>query len=154
MKRTEKSGAVAKAARVADECVAVRLRIIDRVVTKIYNKALTPYGVKVSQYNILAAVSAMGPSTHSDVCKILCLDKSTLSRDVDRMRIKGWLDATPGEDERTSMLILKPAGKRLLEKALPAWREAQREAVELIGERQIQAFGRIVETLREDQNGD
>ena len=39
----------------------------------------------------------------------------------------------PGEDARAQPFRLTPKGKRLIEKAVPAWEEAQRRASELLG---------------------
>jgi DNA-binding MarR family transcriptional regulator len=64
------------------------------------------------------------------------------------MRAKGWLDSAPGEDARTSMLRITPAGKKLLEKAIPAWDEAQQRAAALLGENVAAALSQIVTTLR------
>jgi DNA-binding MarR family transcriptional regulator len=62
------------------------------------------------------------------------LDPSTLSRNVERMRAKGWLEVVPGEDARTQPFRLTAQGRRLLERAVPAWEQAQRQAGELLGE--------------------
>ena len=40
----------------------------------------------------------------------------------------------PDEDARTQPFRLTPQGKRLIEKAVPAWEEAQRQAGELLGD--------------------
>jgi DNA-binding MarR family transcriptional regulator len=50
------------------------------------------------------------------------------------MRAKGWLEVVPGEDARTQPFRLTAQGRRLLEKAFPAWEQAQQQAGELLGE--------------------
>lgn len=133
---------------IAQECVAVRLRLLTRAVTKLYNKALRPHGVTISQMNILVAVSCLGEAKQQEVCHALHLDKSTLSRDGGRMRAQGWLDTLPGEDGRTSLLRLTTDGRQLLQKAIPAWQQAQQQATALLGERDIAALSRAAKTLR------
>ena len=76
--------------KVANECVAVRLRMLNRVVTNIYDDALRPLDLKVSQMNILVAAAKMGTARAIDVCEHLHLDVSTLSRNVERMKARGW----------------------------------------------------------------
>src|SRR3954449_13050615 len=71
---------------VAGECVAVRLRMLNRVITNIYDNALRPLDLKVSQMNILVAAAKMGTARPTEVCQYLHLDVSTLSRNVERMR--------------------------------------------------------------------
>jgi DNA-binding MarR family transcriptional regulator len=119
---------------IARNCIAVRLRLLNRVVTNLYDDALRPLGLKVSQLNVLVVVAKLGLARPAQVCDILQLDTSTLSRNVDRMRAKGWLEVVPGEDARTQPFRLTPQGKRLIEKAVPAWEQAQRQAQELLGE--------------------
>src|SRR5256886_7423599 len=119
--------------KVASECVAVRLRMLNRVITNIYDDALRSLDLKVSQMNILVAAATMGTARPSDVCDHLHLDVSTLSRNVERMKARGWLEVVPDEDGRAQPFRLTPQGKRLIEKAVPAWEEAQRRASELLG---------------------
>src|SRR5919199_1950708 len=82
-------------------CIAVRLRLLNRVVTNFYDNALRPLGLKVSQLNILIVTAKLGLARPARVCEILQLDASTLSRNVERMRGHGWLEAVPDEDART-----------------------------------------------------
>lgn len=70
--------------KIAGECVAARLRMLNRVITNIYDDALRPLDLKVSQMNILVAAAKMGTAGPSAVCDHLHLDISTLSRNVER----------------------------------------------------------------------
>lgn len=118
---------------IARTCIAVRLRLLNRVVTNLYDDALRPLGLKVSQMNILVLTAKLGLARPAQVCDLLQLDPSTLSRNVERMRAQGWLEVVPDEDARTQPFRLSAQGKRLIEKAIPAWEEAQRQASELLG---------------------
>jgi DNA-binding MarR family transcriptional regulator len=118
---------------IARTCIAVRLRLLNRVVTNLYDDALRPLGLKVSQLNLLVVAARLGLARPAAVCDLLHLDASTLSRNVERMRARGWLEVVPGEDARTQPFRLTPQGRRLLEKAVPAWEQAQQQASELLG---------------------
>jgi len=118
---------------IARTCIAARLRLLNRVVTNFYDDALRPLGLKVSQLNILVVAAKLGLARPARVCEILQLDASTLSRNVERMRAKGWLEVVPDEDARAQPFRLTERGRRLIEKAAPAWEEAQRRAAELLG---------------------
>ena len=133
---------------IAQECIAVRLRLLTRAVSRIYNKALRPHGITISQMNILVAVSYLGKSNHQQVCHALSLDKSTLSRDVERMLEKGWLARHSGDDGRTSLLRVTSGGEKLLRRAAPAWHQAQQEAKALLGEATLASLGRAVTAVR------
>ena len=119
---------------IARNCIAVRVRMLNRVITKLYDEALRPLGVKASQMNILVATAKLGLARPARVCEILQLDASTLSRNVERMRDRGWLEVVPDEDARAQPFRLTSSGRRLLERTIPAWEKAQRQAVEFLGE--------------------
>jgi DNA-binding MarR family transcriptional regulator len=127
----EKSSRVIDA--IARSCIAVRLRLLSRVVTNLYDDALRPLGLKVSQMHLLVVTAKLGLAQPAKVCDLFRLDASTLSRNVERMRARGWLEVVPGEDARTQQFRLTAQGRRLLERALPAWETAQRRAEELLG---------------------
>ncbi len=118
---------------IARNCIAVRLRLLNRVITNVYDDALRPLGLKVSQLNILVVTGKLALARPAEVCALLQLDTSTLSRNVERMRAKGWLEPVPGDDARTQPFRLTVKGKMLLERALPAWERAQHKAGELLG---------------------
>jgi DNA-binding MarR family transcriptional regulator len=118
---------------IARHCIAVRLRLLNRVVTSLYDTALRRLGLKVSQLNILVVAAKLGLARPAQVCDVLQLDTSTLSRNVERMRIKGWLEIVPEQDARAQPFRLTAPGRKLLERAAPAWEEAQGKAAELLG---------------------
>jgi len=143
-----------KATLIVEECIAVKLRLLTRAVTKIYNQALRPYGLTVSQMNILVAASYLGQARQQDIWQALHLEKSTLSRDLARMRERGWVTDSPGDDGRSSLLKVTAYGGKLLQSAIPAWRQAQQQAAALLGEREIAALGLAAETLRSSRTKD
>jgi DNA-binding MarR family transcriptional regulator len=120
--------------KVASECVAVRLRMLNRVITNIYDDALRSLDLKVSQMNILVAAARLGTARPVEVCEHLHLDVSTLSRNVERMKARGWLEVVPDEDGRSQPFRLTPRGRKLLEKAIPAWSEAQSQVKKVLGD--------------------
>jgi DNA-binding MarR family transcriptional regulator len=120
--------------KIAGECVAVRLRMLNRVITNIYDDALRSLGLKVSQMNILVAAGKMGAARPVEVCEYLHLDVSTLSRNVERMKARGWLEVVPDEDGRAQPFRLTPQGRKLLERAVPAWSAAQQQVKKVLGD--------------------
>ncbi len=132
---------------IAKTCIAVRLRLLNRVITNFYDDALRPLGLKVSQLNILIVTAKLGLARPTQIGEILQLDKSTLSRNLERMRANGWLEIVPEEDARAQPFRLTSQGKRLIEKAIPAWEQAQRQAVELLGDEGIALLDKAAKRL-------
>src|SRR3954467_334245 len=135
--------------KIAGECVAVRLRMLNRVITDIYDNGLRPLGLKVSQMNILVAAAKMGTLRPLEVCEYLHLDVSTLSRNVERMKARGWLDVVPDEDGRAQPVQLTTKGRKLLERAVPAWSEAQQQVKRVLGERFVHQLNQAVKRVGE-----
>src|ERR1700741_4089515 len=100
---------------IARTCIAARLRLLNRVVTNLYDDALRPLGLKVSQLNILIVTARLGLARPAKVCEILQLDTSTLSHNLKRMLANGWVEVVPEEDARTQPFRLTEAGQGLIE---------------------------------------
>lgn len=137
---------------IAADCIAVRMRMVNRVVTNIYDDALRTLGLKVSQLNLLIAAGKMGVARPADVCERLHLDVSTLSRNVERMKARGWLEVVPDEDGRAQPFRLTTEGRRLVEQAVPAWKQAQRDVTALLGDSGVSAIKRAAARLHSNRN--
>src|SRR4051812_21646183 len=134
---------------IAAECLAVRLRSLNRALTAVYDDALRPHGLRVGQLNLLVAVARLGTARPADLCRLLRMDKSTLSRDVEVMRRKGWLEVEGGSG-RSRPLRITPAGEALLAQVVPAWRRAQERAHTLIGDEGAEAVLAMARKLKAD----
>ena len=97
--------------------------------------------------NILVVTAKLGLAQPAKVCDILQLDASTLSRNVERMRAKGWLEVVPGEDARTQPFRLTASGRRLLERTVPAWEQAQQQAGQILGEDGVALLAKMASKL-------
>ena len=83
----------------------------------------------------------------ADVCKCLQLDTSTLSRNVERMRARAWLEVVD-DDGRAQPFRLTAKGRRLLERAMPAWKKAQEKVKKLIGADTVASIDAAVRRIR------
>ena len=109
-------------------CVGYRVRRLSRVVSGIYDEALGPLKLKISQFSILAVLDRQGPLTAVDLCRLLMMDKSTASRNLQRLRRRGWISPVKNRDGSGQNLSLTGAGTQVLQEAYPLWRKAQGEA--------------------------
>jgi DNA-binding MarR family transcriptional regulator len=132
---------------VARDCIATKVRLLNRAVTAIYDEALRPYGLKVTQMTVLVTVARIGDASPGAVGRTLHMEKSTMSRNVDRMRARGWLDTVPTQDGRAHLLRVTPRGRRLLEEAHAAWSRAQQRTSKLLGEQGVRGISRTLEVF-------
>lgn len=145
-----KKGRLSAAEIIAGECLAVRVRTLNRAVTALYDDALRPHGLRVGQLNLLVAVARIGTARPGDLCRLLRMDKSTLSRDVEVLRRKGWLEVDDSGGGRARPLRLTAAGDALLEGVMPAWRQAQERAEALLGSEASVVLGQVVDRMWKD----
>ena len=142
------SSAVERAAEtIAGECLAVRVRMLNRTITAIYDDALRPLGLTTGQLNILVVVTKRGPLSPGEVARRLIMEKSTVSRNVERMRANGWLTVNATDSGHKQQLTLTRLGKKLLESSVSAWNEAQTRTRALLGRRgsdSIRSLGNAV----------
>ena len=140
-----------KVRQMARECVAVRTRLLNRLVTGVCDAGLRPFGVRVAQVNILCAVANSGPITPTDLAAALVLDKSTLSRDMAKLLEKGWVETQPGEDARSHLLTATPAGVAFLEQLHPIWAKTQKRLIDRLGPVLVAAMSETVNDIWSEQ---
>ncbi len=131
-----------------EQCLAGRLRLLNRVVTNMYDVALRPLRMKTSQLNILVAAGKQGLARPADICERLHLDTSTLSRNLERMKVNGWVEVVGDEDGRAQPFRLTTKGHKLVEQAKPRWDKAQKQVKKLLGNETIQTIVDAVEGIQ------
>src|SRR5689334_2905967 len=119
--------------RIARECIAMRVRRLNRVVTKIYDDSLRSLGLRTAQQTILVAISLMNTPTPTDLERRLSLEKSTVSRNVERLQRRGWVEFVPSDDGRSHYLKLTAKGAKLLHESTALWQLAQKRVASLLG---------------------
>lgn len=144
------------ARQMTNDCIAMRLRQINRMVTRLYDEALRPLGFTINQLNILATIVSRGPIAPGKLGQMLGMEKSTISRTIDRMHKHGWIEIGPGNDKRSQSLKATPQGRQLLLKAAPVWHELQANVLDSTAENAglLAAFGIGTKTMESDQNED
>ncbi len=133
--------------RMAQECLAVRVRLLNRTLTAIYDEALRPLGMTTGQLNVMVVVAKRGPVSPAAVARRLNMEKSTVSRNIERMRAHGWLTVSPSKSGRGQVLAIHAKGRKLLERALPLWKKAQKRAQALLGQRGSQSLRRAANAV-------
>ena len=85
---------------------------------------LREFGLRVPEWRALAALYARQRCTMSELADLASIDRTTLTRTVDRMQDAGWLARLEdAQDMRVTRLALTAAGKRMFERI---WPEVQR----------------------------
>ncbi len=125
-----------QAAELAENCLAVRVRLLSRLVSGIYEKQIRNSSLTIGQLNMLAATISIGPqnASASTLSKALCMEKSTVSRNLDKLEAQGWVRRHTPTQGRTETLSVTPSGRRVFAKSYPGWQEAQQQVETELGD--------------------
>jgi DNA-binding MarR family transcriptional regulator len=135
------------ARRIARECMAVRVRMLNRVVTRVFDDALRHHGLTTAQLNVMVAVALEQPLRPFDVARVLEIEKSTLSRNLRILEERSLVAAEPA-DGGGLLLRLTPDGGRKLAAVGPDWERAQRAVERLLGRRGAAGVRRAATNVR------
>jgi DNA-binding MarR family transcriptional regulator len=103
-------------------CLAARRRA--RAITRHFDAYLRPHHLRSTQFSVLAALALRGPTGRGRLADGLGLERTTLTRSASTLERQGWIETLGTNDGRERPLALTEAGRRALEAALPAWKEA------------------------------
>ena len=129
-------------------CACTTLRELARRTTAIYDDALEPVGLKITQYGVLARLDRLVHCNLGELAEICNLDITSLSRALRPLIASGWVKSGRGKDDRTKRYELTAQGKQVLRKAFTLWNKAQRRLHEVIAPEHIRALGNLSGALR------
>ena len=107
-------------------CFALHARMTARLLSRTYEAALRPLGLKLPQFGILGAVGHGATVSETVLAERLGLERTTLVRNLKILAQKGWIEPVAGNG-RGLRHRLTPAGQALLDAAIPLWRQAQEQ---------------------------
>ncbi len=115
------------------ECVALRVRRMSRIITRIYDEALRPLKLTASQFTLLSTIAQQDGVTAAEIGASLDIEKSTLSRNLKRLVRLGYMKLDPPACRHGRGLHLTPLGEEAIMKAYPVWKETQARVEEVLG---------------------
>jgi DNA-binding MarR family transcriptional regulator len=121
-------------------CVCSRLRRASRALTQLYDDAMLPSGLRVTQFSLLGTLRARGPARIGDLAARLLLDRTALSRNLEPLESRGWVRVAPGADGRTREVALTREGGAALAAATPLWEQAQRQVARRLGASNVESL--------------
>lgn len=115
------------------DCTCFRVRGAARRVTQIYDRHLSPTGLKISQFSLLGFVTAEGPVSIGRLANLLATDRTTLTRNLKPMLSASLIERAQSGDKRKHELVATAAGRALFKRALSLWSAAEHEVREALG---------------------
>ena len=128
-------------------CACNQLRRSTRAITRLYDAAIAPTGLKVTQLPILVGLGSAGELPVTALAEALALDRTTLTRNLKVLEERALVSVVEDDvDARVRLVSLTAEGSRVLAGALASWKEVQ-EFVEgrFGGERLRALYGELDE---------
>lgn len=120
-------------------------RMAARSLTRVYDRALEPAGIRTTQFSILARLFEEGPLSVTHLAGRLAMDRTTLARDLRPLERRGFVGVSVGVDRRVRIAALTAEGRRLVDDVRPLWKTVQREVRAELGADRV---ARLMDELR------
>ncbi len=129
------------------DCPSTRLHRLTRLVDDTYRKHLQAVGISESQMSILLTLADQGSLLQSELGKALHLQRSTVTRNLDRLVKNGYLEkkGSPARPE----ISLTRRGKNYSKKVREAWNAAMQDLTQALGSSGFAALGVLERRLLE-----
>lgn len=117
-----------------------------RLLRKLIDRRLQPFGLTRAQWAVLAALANRDGLSQSELADEIEIEKSTAGRLIDHVQARGWIERRPiPKDRRIWGVYLTADARPLIENVMRIVLETRAEMLSgLTPEQQVQ----IVETLR------
>ena len=123
------------ASLVPEACSCSAIRQAARHMTRLYDEVLSPAGLSVNQYAILAKLDRSGPKIVQDLAALLVMDRSTLGHLLRPLEQRDLITINPAvEDRRQRVVALSDDGRLLLRSARTLWAKAESRFEEIFGQ--------------------
>ncbi len=121
-------------------CTHLQLRQLMLRVGQHYDSRVAEAGLKTTQYSLLTAAEKLGPVRPGALARVLGIEPSTLTRNLQPLVAAGLLTVGAGPDGRSRLVTITAAGRARRSQARPLWQGAQRELVRLLGDERALAL--------------
>lgn len=130
-------------------CTNLKLRQLNRMVTRHYDRYVAESGLRNTQYALLSHVVRLGPIRPSDLARRMQMDASTLTRNMQPLTAQGWLMIGAGGDARSRLVEATEAGRAKQAEGQRAWKEAQLALNEQLGVERVMALHALLDACIE-----
>jgi DNA-binding MarR family transcriptional regulator len=120
---------------IIDSCACHKVRMASRAITRAYDDALRPSGLRATQLLVLVATAIEGAVSISELAAFLGMDRSTLTRNLGPLTSAGLIAVGVEGWRRSRKLVITKQGRERMRAALPLWEQAQASLKRKLGER-------------------
>ena len=125
-------------------CFCIKIRRIASALTRLYDNALAPCQITISQYSLLCHIRSLPKSSIRVLSDATGLDRSTLARNLRQLLKKGWVEDARVPGARNCQLRLTADGHALLAQAHPLWQQIQQQTSAIIDEQRLDVLNSLL----------
>ena len=120
---------------VIENCACQKVRTAARAVTRAYDEALRPVGLRATQLAVLVAVAMDKAISINALAELMGMDRTTLTRNLRPLEKEGLVTRGNEGWRRSRALEVTKKGRSRLRQALPLWSGAQQALRKKLGNR-------------------
>lgn len=133
-------------------CTCNALRRAAGHVTQLYDQALSPVGLRITQYSLLSRLARSGPRSIQALARELGLDRTTIGRNLQPLEREGLVALrTDSADRRSRVMHVTDLGADRLREAESLWKATETRFAEAYGverSRQLHAVLRELSSIQ------
>jgi DNA-binding MarR family transcriptional regulator len=119
--------------QVRDACLCLHVQRAARALARRFDEVFRPLDLTHGQFSLLTSLNRPEPPTISSVAAPLAMDRTTLTAALKPLERRGLVKVSVDrEDRRNRRLTVTTAGRALLVKAFPVWKQTHAEIERLI----------------------
>jgi DNA-binding MarR family transcriptional regulator len=136
-------------------CSATALRKASRRLSQLYDGALAPAGLTVTQFGLLAELDRRGAAapTLTELASAMVMDRSGLGHTLGPLERDGYIAiVADADDRRWRRIVMTAQGRALHKKARVLWEKAQKRFAEVIGAGEVEKLrSRLLAIAHDDR---
>jgi len=114
--------------QVRDACLCLHVQRAARALARRFDEVFRPFDLTHGQFSLLMSLNRPEPPTISSVAALLAMDRTTLTAALKPLERRGLVRVSVDkEDKRSRRLTITAAGRVLLTKAFPVWKQTHAE---------------------------
>ena len=131
-----------------NSCACLHVRRADRQLSQMYDAYIRPAGIRSTQFAMLKCVAALPDPFISDIGRVLNMDQTTVTRNIEKLEKAGLVATRPHPDDpRKKQVALSTLGEEKIAEVGPLWKAAQQRIVSHMGEEDFDCLLRLLNKL-------
>ena len=111
--------------QMVSQCACFWVRAAARRLTRDYDEALQPLGLKMTQFSVLSIIKFSQPKSITNMASMMAMERTSLVRTLNLLEKNGYVLLGQEGYRREREMKLTKAGEKIYQKALPLWEAVQ-----------------------------